>query len=44
MSNKVIVVVGASGGIGSAISHKLAKTGANLVLVHLSIRREYNER
>jgi short-subunit dehydrogenase len=33
MSNKVVVVVGASGGIGSAISHKLAKTGANLVLV-----------
>jgi len=32
MPDKVIVVVGATGGIGSAITHQLAKEGANLVL------------
>ena len=33
MKNKVIVVVGATGGIGSALTRKLADTGARLVLV-----------
>ncbi|MGB5963758.1 MAG: SDR family oxidoreductase [Coleofasciculaceae cyanobacterium] len=33
MQNKVVVVVGATGGIGSALTHKLAAEGASLVLV-----------
>ncbi len=33
MKNKVIVVVGATGGIGSALTRKLAVAGARLVLV-----------
>ena len=33
MQNKVVVVVGATGGIGSALAQKLASTGAKLVLV-----------
>lgn len=33
MQDKVIVVVGATGGIGSALTQKLALTGARLVLV-----------
>ncbi|WP_242040439.1 SDR family oxidoreductase [Anabaena subtropica] len=33
MQNKVVVIVGASGGIGSALAHKLDSTGAKLVLV-----------
>lgn len=32
MHDKVVVVVGATGGIGSALTHKLAPTGARLVL------------
>lgn len=32
MLNKVIVIVGATGGIGTALAQKLAPTGANLVL------------
>lgn len=32
MQDKVIVVVGASGGIGTALTHKLASQGAHLVL------------
>ncbi len=32
MQNKVVVIVGATGGIGSAVAHKLADAGANLVL------------
>ncbi|PSF38103.1 oxidoreductase [Aphanothece hegewaldii CCALA 016] len=32
MLNKVIVIVGATGGIGTALAHKLSTTGANLVL------------
>jgi short-subunit dehydrogenase len=32
MQNKVVVVVGATGGIGSALTQKLAAEGANLVL------------
>ncbi len=32
MQNKVVVVVGATGGIGSAVAHKLADAGATLVL------------
>ena len=32
MHDKVVVVVGATGGIGSALTHKLAPTGASLVL------------
>ncbi|HEY9752645.1 MAG TPA: SDR family oxidoreductase [Coleofasciculaceae cyanobacterium] len=33
MTNKVIVIIGATGGIGSALTHKLLPTGARLVLV-----------
>ncbi|MGE5656227.1 MAG: SDR family oxidoreductase [Actinomycetota bacterium] len=33
MQGKVVIVVGASGGIGSAVTRKLAKAGASLVLV-----------
>jgi len=33
MQDKVIVVVGATGGIGSVLTHKLLPTGARLVLV-----------
>ena len=32
MHDKVVVVVGATGGIGSALTRKLASTGASLVL------------
>jgi NADP-dependent 3-hydroxy acid dehydrogenase YdfG len=32
MQNKVVVIVGATGGIGSAVAHKLASSGATLVL------------
>jgi NADP-dependent 3-hydroxy acid dehydrogenase YdfG len=32
MQNKVVVIVGATGGIGSAVAHKLADAGATLVL------------
>ena len=32
MQNKVVVVVGATGGIGAAVVHKLAMSGASLVL------------
>lgn len=32
MQNKVVVVVGATGGIGYALTHKLAQEGASLVL------------
>lgn len=32
MQNKVVVVVGATGGIGKAVAHKLADAGATLVL------------
>jgi NADP-dependent 3-hydroxy acid dehydrogenase YdfG len=32
MQNKVVVIVGATGGIGSAVVHKLADAGASLVL------------
>lgn len=32
MQNKVVVVVGATGGIGSVLTHKLAAEGASLVL------------
>src|SRR4028119_2139840 len=32
MQNKVVVVVGATGGIGSALTHKLAAEGTSLVL------------
>jgi NADP-dependent 3-hydroxy acid dehydrogenase YdfG len=32
MPNKVVVIVGATGGIGSALTSKLASSGANLVL------------
>lgn len=32
MQNKVVVVVGATGGIGCALTHKLAQEGASLVL------------
>ena len=33
MQDKVVVVIGATGGIGSALTHKLAAQGASLVLV-----------
>ncbi|NJK50351.1 SDR family oxidoreductase [Candidatus Gracilibacteria bacterium] len=33
MQNKTVVIVGATGGIGSTLAQKLAPTGANLVLV-----------
>jgi NADP-dependent 3-hydroxy acid dehydrogenase YdfG len=33
MQDKIVVVVGATGGIGSALTRKLAPTGARLVLV-----------
>ena len=33
MQDKIVVVVGATGGIGSALTRKLASTGARLVLV-----------
>ncbi|MDB9511810.1 SDR family NAD(P)-dependent oxidoreductase [Kamptonema animale CS-326] len=32
MQDKVVVVVGATGGIGSAVAHKLAKSGASLAI------------
>lgn len=32
MQNKVVVVIGATGGIGSALTHKLAPTGVRLLL------------
>ena len=32
MQDKVVVVVGATGGIGSALTHKLAPTGVRLIL------------
>ncbi|CBN58308.1 MULTISPECIES: SDR family oxidoreductase [Kamptonema] len=32
MQEKVVVVVGATGGIGSAVAHKLAKSGASLAI------------
>ena len=32
MQDKVVVVVGATGGIGSALTQKLASQGASLVL------------
>lgn len=32
MQNKVVVIVGATGGIGSAVAHKLADAGATLAL------------
>lgn len=32
MQDKVVVVVGATGGIGSAVTHKLAKSGASLAI------------
>lgn len=32
MQDKVVVIVGATGGIGSALTHRLAPTGARLVL------------
>ncbi|MBW4664270.1 MAG: SDR family oxidoreductase [Chroococcus sp. CMT-3BRIN-NPC107] len=37
MKDKVVVVVGATGGIGSALTHKLVVTGARLVLVARSL-------
>jgi NADP-dependent 3-hydroxy acid dehydrogenase YdfG len=39
MQNKVIVVVGATGGIGSALTHKLAAAGAQLVLASKDAQR-----
>ena len=33
MQDKVVVVIGATGGIGAALTHKLATSGAKLVLV-----------
>ncbi|MGB3512169.1 MAG: SDR family NAD(P)-dependent oxidoreductase [Microcoleaceae cyanobacterium] len=32
MQDKVVVIVGATGGIGAAVAQKLANSGANLVL------------
>ncbi|WP_055077173.1 SDR family oxidoreductase [Pseudanabaena sp. 'Roaring Creek'] len=39
MQNKVVVVVGATGGIGSALAPKLAENGAKLVLVARDIHK-----
>lgn len=39
MKNKVVVVVGATGGIGSALVPKLAESGAKLVLVSRDIHK-----
>lgn len=39
MQNKVVVVVGATGGIGSALAPKLAENGAKLVLVGRDIHK-----
>jgi short-subunit dehydrogenase len=39
MQNKVVVIVGATGGIGSALAQKLAPTGANLVLASRNSQR-----
>lgn len=39
MLGKVVVVVGATGGIGSALTHKLAADGANLVLAARDSKR-----
>lgn len=39
MQDKVVVVVGATGGIGSALTRKLAPTGARLVLVARDSRK-----
>ena len=39
MQNKVVVVVGATGGIGSALVPKLAEAGAKLVLVARDIHK-----
>ena len=33
MRDKVIVITGASGGIGAALAHTVAKRGANVILV-----------
>lgn len=40
LNGKVVVVTGASGGIGSAIARKFAEEGASLVLHYRSKRRE----
>jgi short-subunit dehydrogenase len=42
MSEKVIVIVGASGGIGTALAHKLAPTGSKLVLTALNSQKLEN--
>jgi len=42
MQDKVIVIVGATGGIGAALSQKLAAMGANLVLAARNIDRLSN--
>ncbi|AFY76998.1 MAG: SDR family oxidoreductase [Hydrococcus sp. C42_A2020_068] len=39
MQNKVVVIVGATGGIGSALAQKLAPAGANLVLASRNSQR-----
>ncbi|OKH22170.1 oxidoreductase [Hydrococcus rivularis NIES-593] len=39
MQNKVVVIVGATGGIGSALARKLAPAGANLVLASRNSQR-----